>query len=125
MTKGLKNQAELNAVAKEVSALKIEGKHLRLPDDLKKRIVELWKTGIPLITLCRTIGVQTNSVRTWTRQFSKKDSETLPFRIMTVEPPRTNNKPPFITFKFNLRNVTVDVEVSLLSEQLISWLTNC
>lgn len=117
--------AELESVGEEIQRLREPGRHLRLPEDLKVRICSLHQAGLTFGEIRRVTGVQSASVKAWTKK-SGLASMARPFRVVTVEE-KSAPPPPAqtLTFRFASGRVTVEVAVSALSPELLGVLTSC
>ena len=121
----LQSSSELERLGEEIHRLREPGRHLMLPDDLKVMVCRLHQAGATFAEIRRVTGVQSASIRAW----SKKVTLALiprPFRIVTVEEPRAQETPTStLTFRFASGKVTVDVPLAALSPELMRVLTSC
>lgn len=116
---------ELESLGKEIHGLREPGRHLRLPEDLKVRMCRLHQAGVALGEIRRVTGVQSGSVKAWTKK-SASASMPRPFRIVKVEEESALPQPSqAVTFRFASGKVTVEVAVSALSPELLRVLTSC
>jgi hypothetical protein len=116
---------ELACLAEEIRNLRVPGKYLRMPDNLKVRICRLQQAGISPSAIRRATGVNPASIRSWskTRQLALMPR---PFRVVTVEEqPIATPASQTLTFRFASGEVTVDVALSALSPELLRVLTSC
>jgi hypothetical protein len=98
---------------------------LMLPEDLKLRICRLHQTGTTFAQIRRVTGVQSTSIRAWTKK-GKSGSMIRPFKIVTVEERQAEDQPSeTVTFRFASGKVTMEVALSALSPQLLRVLTSC
>ena len=116
---------ELERLAEEIRKLRVPGKYLKLPDDLKVRICGLQQAGISPGVIQRATGVQPGSLKAWSKT-CKPALMPRPFRIVTIEEDtKTTPATHTLTFRFASGKVTADVPVSALSPELLQVLISC
>jgi transposase-like protein len=116
---------ELECLAEEIRKLRVPGRNLRLPDDLKFRIVGLRQAGMSIGAICRATGIQPASLQAWSQR-CRPEMMPRPFRVVTLEEDsETTPASQTLIFRFASGKVTVDVPVSALSPELLRVLISC
>ena len=74
---------KLKELAAEVNALKVKGRKLQLPDDLKLRVCRLRTSGVSFATIRRATEIQSSTIRGWGEKFALPQQDRK-FRILKV-----------------------------------------
>lgn len=111
--------SELDLIACEIKKLRIPGRKLILPEDLKWRLCKLYEGGVSLGAIRGATGVQGVSLKSWMKTSS--NAKTRPFRVLKVV-----DAPPALegtaTFRYDEKKVTVDIPIAFLSAEFLKVL---
>lgn len=111
--------SELELIACEIKKLRIPGKKLSLPEDLKWRLCKLYEAGVSLSAIRGATGVQGVSLKGWMK--ASPSSKPRPFRVLQVV-----EAPPALvgsaTFRYEEKKVTVDIPMAFLSAEVLKVL---
>jgi hypothetical protein len=125
---------ELKELAAEVSRLRVKGRQLRLPDDLKMRICRLWKSGVTFAKIRKATEIQGVSIRSWAKKIDKPRQKRS-FRILNVvsdlpesgenpSSPSSSKETPLV-FRYGQGLATLEVLPSQLNPELMRILALC
>jgi hypothetical protein len=111
--------SELDLIACEIKKLRVPGRKLSLPEDLKWRLCKLYESGVSLSAIRGATGVQGVSLKGWMKASPKV--KTRPFRVLKVvdAPPAPEGT---ATFRYEEKKVTVDIPLSFLSIDVLKVL---
>ena len=73
--KVFKAALKLKELAAEVNALKVKGRKLQLPDDLKLRVCRLRTSGVSFVAIRRATEIQSSTIRGWADKFELPQQE--------------------------------------------------
>jgi hypothetical protein len=111
--------SELELIACEIKKLRIPGRKLSLPEDLKCRLCKLYEAGVSLSVIRSATGVQGVSLKSWMKTSSRVEPR--PFRVLQVvdAPPALEG---MATFRYGEKKVTVDIPLAFLSAEIVKVL---
>ncbi len=121
---------ELQRLSKEVNSLRTPGTKTLLPEDLKLRILRLWKSGVTFAEIRRATGVQPGSLRNWQAK-TKIEPISRPLSILSVVEckdasiEKEERSLSTVKFQYAQGKVTVEVPIAALSPDLLARLTAC
>lgn len=111
--------SELDLIACEIKKLRVPGRKLSLPEDLKCRLCKLYESGVSLGSIRSATGVQGVSLKSWMK--TSPHAKTRPFRVLKVV-----DAPPALegtaTFRYQEKKVTVDIPLAFLSTDVLKVL---
>jgi len=125
---------ELKELAAEVNVLRVKGKKIQLPDDLKLRICRLWKLGVTFAKIRDATQIQSVTIRSWARKFDRTQQKRA-FRILNVvsdEPkpsvralgPADFKEIPLV-FRYGQGHATLEILPAQLTPELMRILALC
>ena len=130
---------ELKELAAEVSALRVKGRKLQLPEDLKVRICRLWKLGVTFAQIRKATEIQSLTIRGWADLFEKPQQKRA-FRVLNVvsDQPRFGETPSApadskeeptkespLVFRYGQGHATLEILPSQLTSELMRILALC
>jgi hypothetical protein len=132
--KAFEADRELKELAAEVSRLRVKGRKLRLPDDLKMRICRLWKSGVTFAKIRKATDIQGVTIRSWAEKIDKPRQKRS-FRILNVvsDLPESGENPSSLSssketplvFRYGQGLATLEVLPSQLNPELMRILALC
>jgi hypothetical protein len=128
---------ELEELSLAVCALRVPGKKLLLPDDLKLRVCRLWKSGVSFAEIRRFTRIQSVTIRGWERN-RETVLQKRPFQILKIAPDvekgsvlqtpaqqQENFKSVQKPLVFRYERVVLEIVASQLTADLMRILVQC
>ena len=131
---------KLKELAAEVNALKIKGRKLQLPDDLKLRVCRLRTSGVSFATIRRATEIQSSTIRGWAEKFALPQQDRK-FRVLKVVSDRSglienaeasptiadksSPKVAPLVFRYGHGHATLEISPEQLTPELMKILALC
>lgn len=131
---------ELGELAAELQALRVKGKNLQVPGDLRSRVRRVWESGVSFAEIHRATGIQSGAIRGWANKCEEPQQERK-FRVLNVvsdgsAPPADaaqvtrfgkeySTKEVALVFRYERGHAVLEIFPSQLTPELMRVLALC